>query len=245
MSAGEELFGNVKRRGVRRRPGHLRPVGPPAASSPQAIARRAAIGIAQATLLASSAETGAHCRDVTRIADGLCLRLGVRGEERDLVLAAARLHDIGKVAIPDAILGKPAPLDPREWEIMRTHTIAGEEILVAVPELAEVAPLVRHSHERWDGCGYPDGLAGEEVPLASRIVLCADAFDAIRSDRPYRPGRPASAALREIRSHAGRQFEPDVVEALAELVGEAARPIRITAPGRRPRLRLVTAPSAT
>jgi hypothetical protein len=184
-------------------------------------ARRAATDIAFATLVATCVETADHSDDVDVISEGLCRHLGVDGAEREDVLAAARLHDIGKIALSSEILRKPASLDDGERASIRRHTIIGERIVAAVPELTPVARLVRHSHEHWDGSGYPDGLAGDEIPLGSRIVFCADAFHAIRSDRPYRRGRPASAALREIRVHAGRQFDPDVVAALGALAAES------------------------
>jgi len=179
--------------------------------------REAATRIAHATLTASSKETAAHSEDVDVIAEGICEHLGIVGRERRDILTAARLHDIGKVAVPDSILHKPGPLDPDEWAVIRTHTEVGDEILRSVPALAGVARLVRHSHERWDGEGYPDGLAGEDIPLGSRIVFCADSFHAIRSDRVYRRGRSASAALREVQAGSGSQFDPEVVAALVGL----------------------------
>jgi hypothetical protein len=192
----------------------------PAVRTEEVAARRAATEIARATLVASCAETAAHSDDVDVIAEGLCRHMGLEGAEREDVLAAARLHDIGKIAVPSEILHKPETLDDGEWSVIHRHTEVGASIIAAVPELASVATLVRHSHERWDGRGYPDGLAGEEIPLGSRIVFCADAFHAIRSDRPYRPGRPAGAALREIHAHAGTDFDPDVVGALRSLATE-------------------------
>ena len=193
----------------------------PAAALPDQLAvRRAATEVACATLAAGSADTAAHSDDVDVIAEGICRHLGIEGDERENVIAAARLHDIGKLAMPPAILEKRASLDDDEWTVVRRHTVLGEGIVAAVPELASVAGLVRHSHERWDGRGYPDGLAGEEIPLGSRIVFCADAFHAIRSDRSYRPGRSAGAALREVQAHAGTQFDPRVVGALAALAAE-------------------------
>ena len=154
------------------------------------------------------------------LADGICRQFGISGGERENIIAAARLHDIGKVAIPSQVLEKPGPLNDAEWAVMRRHTVVGQQILDAVPEMEEVALLVRHSHERWDGEGYPDGIADEEIPLGSRIVACADAFHAVRSDRAYRRGRNAKAALEEIKSCAGTQFDPDVVDALDILVSE-------------------------
>ena len=184
-------------------------------------ARRAATELATAALLASDGHTAAHSDDVDVIANGLCRQFGIGGRERENVIAAARLHDIGKVAIPPQILEKPGPLNDAEWAIMRRHTLVGQQILDAVPEMEEVARLVRHSHERWDGEGYPDGIADEEIPLGSRIVACADAYHTVCSDRAYRRGRDAVGALEEIVSCAGTQFDPDVVDGLVLLVTEA------------------------
>jgi HD-GYP domain-containing protein (c-di-GMP phosphodiesterase class II) len=122
------------------------------------------------------------------------------------------LHDVGKVAIPDAILNKPGKLDATEWEFMRQHTILGERILSAAPALRPVGRIVRASHERWDGTGYPDGLAGESIPLAARIVAVCDAYEAITSDRCYRKARSLEAARAELQKVSGSQFDPSVVE---------------------------------
>ncbi len=183
-------------------------------------ARRAAVEIASAVLSANNAATAAHSDDVDVISEAIGRRLGLSEQAVDDMIVAARLHDIGKLGVPQRIIEKPAALDHDEWAVIRRHTIIGEQILVAVPELRGAAHLVRHSHERWDGAGYPDGLAGEEIPLGSRIVFCADAYHAIRSDRPYRQGRSAAEALAEIRSCAGTQFDPKVVEALEALAGD-------------------------
>ena len=177
-------------------------------------ARRIATRIGHGMLAASHQETAKHCDQVVVISRSLCPVLGIQGHERQDLLAAARLHDLGKVAMPDALLEKAGPLNAKEWGQMRTHTIAGSEILEAVPELAGVAKLVRSSHERWDGAGYPDGLRGEQIPLGSRVIFCADAFDAIQSDRPYRKGRSGAEALEEIRRNSGSQFDPAIVDAL-------------------------------
>jgi len=191
---------------------------------PRTAARRAAVEIASAMLEVGSAETAAHSDDVDVITEGIARRLGFSGQRLDDTILAARLHDIGKLGIPLSIINKPGSLDRGEWKAIRRHTIIGEQILLAVPELRGVAHLVRHSHERWDGDGYPDGLAGEDIPLGSRIVFCADAYHAIRSDRPYREGRSAADALAEVRSCAGSQFDPVVVEALAAIAAEMRAP---------------------
>ena len=186
-------------------------------------ARRAALAMAVASLEARDRATAAHSDDVVTLCESLGTRLGLSDLQLDRLTAAAQLHDVGKLAMPTEILNKPGPLEDEEWQIIREHTVIGERMLRAVPEMGAVANMVRHSHERWDGSGYPDGLAGEEIPLASRIILCADAFHAIRSDRPYRPGRPADEALEEVRRHAGEQFDPRVVEALVALARDVRR----------------------
>ena len=186
-------------------------------------ARRAALAMAVASLEARDRGTAAHSEDVVTLCESIGTRLGLSDEQLDRLAATAQLHDVGKLAMPTEILNKPGPLDDDEWEIIRQHTVIGERMLRAVPEMGAVAGMVRHSHERWDGGGYPDGLAGDEIPLASRIVLCADAFHAIRSDRPYRAGRSADAALQEVRAHAGTQFDPRVVEALVAVARDVRR----------------------
>jgi len=140
-------------------------------------------------------------------------RLDLDAEQIDHVRHAAALHDVGKMAIPDAILDKPAALDKHEWAFIRRHTIIGERIVAAAPALRAVAALVRSSHERWDGAGYPDGLAGEAIPLGARIVSVCDAFDAMVADRPYRAGMDPTDALAELAACAGTQFDPAVVAA--------------------------------
>ena len=186
-------------------------------------ARRAALAMAVASLEARDRETAAHSEDVVTLCESIGTRLGLRDEQLDRLAAAAQLHDVGKLAMPTEILNKPGALNDDEWDIIRQHTVIGERMLRAVPEMGAVAGMVRHSHERWDGGGYPDGLAGDEIPLASRIVLCADAFHAIRSDRPYRAGRSADAALAEVRAHAGTQFDPRVVDALVAVARDVRR----------------------
>ena len=130
------------------------------------------------------------------------------------VWLAATLHDVGKAAVPEAVLNKPGPLDAREWEFMHRHTIIGERIVLAAPALANTAPLIRSSHERLDGEGYPDGLQGEEIPLGSRIISVCDAFDAMTTKRSYREATSATAAINELRRCSGSQFDPRVIDAL-------------------------------
>jgi diguanylate cyclase (GGDEF)-like protein len=160
-------------------------------------------------------DLGAHTDGVAALVRHVAHSLGLEGEALEQVCHAAELHDVGKVAIPDAILTKPGPLDDDEWAFMKRHTLIGERIVAAAPALATAAQLVRHSHERWDGAGYPDGLAGEDIPVGARIIAVCDAFDAITSDRPYRAGRTPAEALAEVRRHAGTQFDPAIVDAFA------------------------------
>jgi two-component system cell cycle response regulator len=156
-----------------------------------------------------------HLVDVAELARDVALRLGISGFELDEIVRAAKLHDVGKVAIPETILSKPTGLTPDERAFIERHTIFGERIVTAAPALARLGPIIRASHERWDGGGYPDGLKGQEIPLASRIIFACDAYDAIRSTRPYSPARSSAIALSEIRRCSGSQFDPDVVVALA------------------------------
>jgi diguanylate cyclase (GGDEF)-like protein len=167
-------------------------------------------------------ELGEHLSTVAELAVAVARRLGLSDAEVEEVRHAADLHDVGKVAIPDAILNKPAPLDDEEWAFMRRHTIIGERIVAAAPALRDVAVLVRASHERHDGCGYPDGLAGADVPLGARIVAVCDSFDAMVADRPYRRAVPQDVALRELERCAGTQFDPVVVAAFREAIDELA-----------------------
>jgi diguanylate cyclase (GGDEF)-like protein/putative nucleotidyltransferase with HDIG domain len=186
-------------------------------------ARRAALALAVATLEVRDRNTADHSDDVLTLCESIGRELGLDGRELERLMAGAQLHDVGKVAVPSEILNKPGPLDDTEWSVIREHTVIGERILRSVPEMAEVATIVRHSHEHWDGSGYPDGLAGEQIPLASRVILCADAFHAIRSDRPYRAGRPAADAIAEVRKAAGVQLDPTVVDALVRVASDVRR----------------------
>jgi HD-GYP domain-containing protein (c-di-GMP phosphodiesterase class II) len=162
--------------------------------------------------------TGSHAESVGALARRVGERLGLRGMELRLLSLAARLHDVGKLGVPDAILHKPGPLDETEWLSMRRHPALGAEMLAEVKGLEPVAPLVRWHHERWDGRGYPDGLAGEEIPLACRIVAVCDAVQAMSADRPYRAALDALEARSELVAASGTQFDPDVVEAVRAVV---------------------------
>jgi len=146
--------------------------------------------------------------------------MGLGEEELKQVRQAALLHDIGKIAIPDAILNKPGALTDEEWVVMRSHPIFGEQIALATSGLEPLAPVIRAEHERWDGAGYPDGLAGGQIPLASRITLVCDAYHAITSDRPYRAALSDEVARARIAENAGTQFCPRSAQALLELLDE-------------------------
>ncbi|HWM07911.1 MAG TPA: diguanylate cyclase, partial [Solirubrobacteraceae bacterium] len=160
-----------------------------------------------------SPDLGEHVDGVATLADLTAAALGMDDEQRTAVWQAAMLHDIGKAAVPDAILGKPGPLDDDEWAFMRRHTIIGERIMQAAPALSAAAPLVRSSHENFDGSGYPDGLARDDIPQGARIIAVCDAYDAMVSDRAYRRALDREHALAELRRCAGTQFDPDVVRA--------------------------------
>jgi two-component system cell cycle response regulator len=155
---------------------------------------------------------GTHAETVA-LAAATAEALGLAADEVEQVRHASELHDVGKVAIPDAILGKPGPLTEEEWVFIRRHPVIGERIILAAPALSRVATLVRASHERWDGTGYPDALAGDAVPLGARVVAVADAFAAMTGGRPYREPRTPEDALAELRRGAGTQFDPAVVDA--------------------------------
>ncbi len=157
--------------------------------------------------------TGGHLERVTHYSLVIARTLGWGNERLSETEMGAILHDIGKIGIPDAILRKDGPLSPDEWAHMRTHTEIGTQILRGISFLEPVIPYVRHHHERFDGKGYPDGLAGEDIPIGGRLIAVADSFDAMTSTRPYRKALPVEAALDELRSAAGSQLDPTMVEA--------------------------------
>jgi GAF domain-containing protein len=163
--------------------------------------------------------TARHSEDVVSLARAVGELLHLDGASLLELEFAARLHDVGKIRVPDAVLHKPGPLDEREYEVIRCHAAWGAETLCGIPGLEAVAALVRFHHERWDGNGYPDGLSGARIPLASRIISACDAYAAMTADRPYRDAMPAGDALAEVMSGSGSQFDPAVVEALAHAVG--------------------------
>lgn len=159
--------------------------------------------------------TGHHSRDVVELVLAVSDALGLDARERQRAEFAALLHDVGKVKIPPEIINKPGALDDEEWALMRTHTVLGEQMLEQIGGLlGEVGHIVRSCHERWDGRGYPDGLAGERIPLAARIVCACDAWSAMTTDRSYRKARSVEEALAELRASSGTHFDPRVVEAL-------------------------------
>ena len=168
---------------------------------------------------ADDAYTGLHSRDVVSLVTDVCDRLGVTGAERRDAEFAALLHDVGKIKIPSEIINKPGKLTDEEFALIKTHTIEGEKLLAQVGGiLGNVGRIVRSCHEDWDGTGYPDGLAGEEIPRVARIVRCCDAFSAMTTDRSYRKARSVAAAVEELRQCAGTDFDPAVVAALADVV---------------------------
>ncbi len=161
-------------------------------------------------------ELSAHAAGVTALADPIGRRLGLDAEQLDELVRAAGLHDVGNVAIPEAILAKPGPLDADEWTLIRQHTVLGERILSAAPALRPVATIVRATHERWDGAGYPDGLRGEDIPLAARIIAVCEAYQAMITGYGDRPARSPEQARDELSRESGRQFDPAAVRAFIE-----------------------------
>jgi HD-GYP domain-containing protein (c-di-GMP phosphodiesterase class II) len=169
--------------------------------------------------------TGMHSRDVVELSLAVADELRLSPRERRDTEFAALLHDVGKIRIPAEIINKPGPLDTEERRVIETHTLEGERLLARVGGLlGEVGRIVRSCHERWDGAGYPDGLAGDAIPRVARIVMCCDAFNAMTTDRSYRKALPLEEALGELKRHSGTQFDPAVVDALLRSVGSSAAP---------------------
>ena len=163
-------------------------------------------------------ELGEHVNAVKSLSLAVGKEIELPPGELTALCRASELHDIGKIAIPDAILSKAGPLEEEEWEFMHQHTILGERIVSAAPSLASVGSLIRSSHERWDGKGYPDRLEGESIPLAARIIFACDAYDAMTSERPYSPARDPEAVLAELRECSGSQLDPKVVQVLEHVI---------------------------
>jgi putative nucleotidyltransferase with HDIG domain len=162
-------------------------------------------------------QTCCHSKATAEWARRLCAAMGLSKELSAFIELCALLHDIGKIATPDAILLKPGPLTSAEWDVMRDHSAAGQRILNQIPTLAKCALIVRAHHERWDGLGYPDGLVGENIPLEARVVAVADAFHAMISDRPYRKAIPPRRALEILQSGRGTQWDPLIVDSMIGL----------------------------
>jgi len=188
--------------------------------------------------LAAAAEgrdptTGGHLQRISRCAALLGHELGLDDCEIDVLRYGAMLHDIGKLAVDPRILRKPGPLNGDEWEEMQQHVIVGERICTCLWCSRQVAPIIRHHHERWDGRGYLDGLAGDEIPLLARIVSVVDAFDAMATDRPYRKALRPAAILRELHEGRGTQWDPDITDVFIELVARDALDPALTGRGER------------
>ena len=175
--------------------------------------------VLHAALAQRHPELDEHSSDVACDVEVLARTIGLDDEAVEMIIRAGDLHDVGKLGIPDEIISKPGPLTDSEWQFMRQHTVMGERIIAAAgPSLERIAPLVRASHERWDGKGYPDGLAGEQIPLGARIITICDSFRAMLSARPYKESMALEQALAELRRCAGSQFDPDLVEVFCAIV---------------------------
>ena len=183
---------------------------------------------------AKDGPTRAHLERTHDYALRLTARIDPALAADETLSCAFLLHDVGEMGIPDAILNKPGPLTPDEWEVMRTHPEIGSRILANMEFLGDAVEVVRCHHERWDGDGYPAGLLGEEIPLGARIFAVCDAFDAMTSDRPYREALPVEQAVEEIIDAAGRQFDPEVVKAFAGLAVELPALRRVELDGSSP-----------
>ncbi|HEY4811028.1 MAG TPA: HD-GYP domain-containing protein [Solirubrobacteraceae bacterium] len=174
--------------------------------------------------------TGEHCKDVVHLALDVAREMQLGVEQQRTVEFGALLHDIGKIAVPKAIVNKPGKLDAHEWDIIKTHTVEGQRMLERVGGfMGKVGWIVRSHHERWDGGGYPDGLKGEDIAIEARIISCCDAFNAMTTTRPYRKAMPVAAALVELAKHAGTQFDPQVVDALSSVIARTTHETRATA----------------
>jgi len=175
------------------------------------------LGLANA-LEAKDACTRAHSERVAHLARRLAAARGLDADEVAAIGEAGRLHDIGKIGVPERVLRKPGPLTAEEWHAMRRHPLIGAHIVAPFEFFARSAAFIRHHHERWDGGGYPDGLVGGAIPLGARIVALADVFDALTSPRPYRAAIPHDAAVTELRKEAGRALDPELVSVCAGLL---------------------------
>jgi two-component system cell cycle response regulator len=189
-------------------------------NSGRATAGRQSTDVLLSALTEHHPNLGDHLTGVTELVRAVARDLNVDGDQLDQLSDAAALHDIGKIAIPDSIINKPADLSPPEWDLMRQHTLIGERIVTSAPALRGAAPLVRSSHEAFDGSGYPDGLAGDAIPLGARVIAICDAFDAMISNRSYSPAITIDDALDELRRCAGTQFDPAIVTAFQRIMAQ-------------------------
>ena len=162
--------------------------------------------------------TRGHSERVAGVGRRIALELGLDADDVAAVAEAGLLHDIGKIGVPEGMLQKPGPLTAEEWQAMRRHPVVGAQIIAPFEVFARSAPLIRHHHERWDGSGYPDGLAGPAIPLGARIVAVADVFDALTSGRPYRVALARDAGLSQLLDEAGRSLDPNVVRVSIRLL---------------------------
>lgn len=185
-------------------------------------------------------ETAGHSRRVSRFSSEIATAMGCSSDELVEINRGAYLHDLGKIAIPDAILFKRGKLTPQEWEVMRTHAWIGYNLLSRISLLAPAAEVLLTHHERYDGTGYPRGLKGDQIPLAARIFAIADTLDAMTSDRPYRKALPFTTAREEIRAQAGSQFDPRVVEVFLSIPEDKLGAVLLEEKRRTVRLKLTT-----
>ncbi len=181
--------------------------------------------------------THEHSQQLVRLARGVSMMLGLPSDHVERIAHAALLHDVGKLAMPEELLDKNGPLTRDEWEVMSEHPIVGERILARTKELATLAPIVRHEHEHWDGTGYPDGLETVRIPIGSRVILACHAYVAMKTQRPYREALTDAQATHELRSGAGSKYDPEVVDALLDLLGhdrpqvpDRAQGVKLAAP---------------
>jgi putative nucleotidyltransferase with HDIG domain len=197
---------------------------PPIRSAPPNGIPEASDGVVAALLEAATIkdfELNAHLRSVRRLSRLIATKMGLGEEEVRVLSLGALLHDVGKIGVPDDILKKPGSLTDAEFDEIKRHTIMGASVIAQIPDLAEIVPIVRHHHERFDGRGYPDGLHGEDIPHLARIVFVADAYDSMVRDRPYRSGLTHETALEEIENNAGTQFDPDISRTFVKVMREA------------------------
>jgi len=183
----------------------------------------ATVGALAAALEAKDAYTGNHAQTIAEFAVAVGERIGLSGRELRAVRMGALLHDVGKIGIPESILNKPGPLTDDEFSVMKRHTVIGADIISGIPGLEEVVALVRSSHERWDGSGYPDGLRGTDVPRGAYVIAVCDAYHAMTEDRVYREAMSVEGALAELRRCSGTQFMPAAVDALADAVAQGTQ----------------------